>query len=192
MTFQYPIMTPPFEVVHFEKMNKKQAQQHFEWFVSEIPSRLEILENVMKESGVEKIEQFDMTPQSLVPLWNWLKMRINTVPYSPDETKQLQDTLPPWIFEDIQNWKLDTPTIALAVDVSIYFGEVFIKKYPSLKWGFMTKPKSYVYINRPTIIEFKSGPLHPPTIVTNICSSYADGDSKKNLLSSFEVWEKFI
>ncbi|MEW4370819.1 hypothetical protein [Paenibacillus kandeliae] len=192
MTFQYPIMTPPFEVVGFKEMNKKQAQQCLEWFVSEIPSRLEILKHAIEESGIQRMEQFDMTPQSLVPLWDWLKVRINTVPYTPDEKKQLQDGLPSWIAEDIRDWKLDISTIALAVDVSLYFGQVFLNKYSSLKWGVITKPKSYIYVNKPTIKGFKNGPLHPPTILTNVCSSYADGNFNKSLLSSFEVWEKFI
>ncbi len=192
MTSPYPIMTPPFEIVGFKEMNKKQAQQCFEWFVSEIPSRLEILKNAIEESGVQKIGPFDMTPQSLTPLWDWLKVRINTIPYSPDEKKELQDGLPPWIAEDIRDWKLDISTMALAVDVSIYFAQVFITKYPSLKWDFLKKPKSHVYFNQPIVAGFKNGPLHSPTIVTNLCTSYVDRKSEKTLLSVFEFWEKFI
>jgi hypothetical protein len=36
-------MQPPFEVIPFSEMTKKQAQEHFDWFVNEIPLRIQLL-----------------------------------------------------------------------------------------------------------------------------------------------------
>lgn len=33
----YPSMTPTFNIKPFEEMNKKEAKQYFEWYVSQIP-----------------------------------------------------------------------------------------------------------------------------------------------------------
>ena len=36
-------MSPPFEVKEFKDMSKKEAQQHFDWFINEIPNRIKQL-----------------------------------------------------------------------------------------------------------------------------------------------------
>lgn len=185
-------MIPPFQVIEFSKMTKKQAQEHFDWFVNEIPVRIKLLLGAIKASGVKNIEQFDISPESLPLLWAWLKERITTAPKSQEEIKELHSTLPNWVLEDISDWKLDSGTLTMAVDVSLYFAEVFLKEFPHLHWGFKNKPKSDIDVNKPVIIGFKGGALNPPTVVINLCRSHVKGKVDKDLLSLFEVWRRFI
>ncbi|MBW7477839.1 hypothetical protein K0T92_24310 [Paenibacillus oenotherae] len=173
-------------------MSKKQVQEHFNWFVKEVPARIEILIEAIEASGLRNIEKFDMTPESLNPLWGWVKERINTVPKSHEELNELSNTLPSWILEDMSDWKLDSGTVTLAIDVSLYFAEVFLREYPHLQWGFISKPKSDVDINKPVVMGFKGGALHPPTVVINLCRSHVKGNQDKDLTSLFEAWRKFI
>lgn len=191
LVYHYPMMIPPFEMVGFSEMTKKQARAYFDWFVNEIPVRIKILMGAIEVSGVKNMEQFDMTPESLSPLWAWLKDRIKSIPKSPEEMNELRSTLPDWIFEDISDWKLDFETLAMAADVSLYFAEVFLRKYPHLQWDFKNKPKSDVYVNKPVVVGFKNAPLHPPTVVVNLCSSHVEGKNK-DLLTLYEVWSKFL
>jgi len=185
-------MIPSFEHIEFSEMTKKQAQEHFEWFVREIPARIKILMGAIEASGVKNMEQFDTTPESLSPLWAWLKDRIKTVPKSQEEMNELKSTLPSWVLDDVSDWKLDSATLTLAVDVSLYFAEVFLKKYPHLHWGFKNKPKSDVDVNKPIVLGFKGGALHPPTVVVNLCRSHVKGKPNKDLLSLYEVWSKYL
>jgi len=192
MVYHYPLMDPPMGAVSYSEMTKKQAQEYFNWYVQEIPVRINILMGAIEASGVQNMEQFDLTSESLNPLWAWLKERIKTTPKSQEKMNELRNTLPSWILEDVSNWELDTGTLTLAVDVSLYFAEVFLRKYPHLQWDFKSKPKSDAYLNKPVVTGFKRGGLHPPTVVTNLCRSYVEGKQDKNLVSLFEVWSKFI
>ena len=31
---RYEMMVPPFEIVKFEEMNKNQAKEHYDWYIS--------------------------------------------------------------------------------------------------------------------------------------------------------------
>ena len=42
-------------------------------------------------------------------------------------------------------------TLSLALDISIYLGEVIIKNYPHLRWNYRTKPKREISVYRPVI-----------------------------------------
>lgn len=190
--YQYKMMIPPFEMDEYSKLTKQQAQEYFDWFTTQIPERIEILLGAIESSGEQNLEQFDMTPESLKPLWSWLKKNIKTTPKSQAEMNELKTTLPNRIFEDVNDWKLDSSTLVLAMDVSLYFAEVFLKNYSNLYWNILSKPKSHVDLNKPVIIGFKNAPLYPPRIIRNLCSCYAEGDSSKSLLSLYEVWKSFI
>lgn len=41
---QYNGMTPPFELISFEDMKKKQAEQYFVWYIDTIEQRIQNLE----------------------------------------------------------------------------------------------------------------------------------------------------
>ncbi|WP_443596552.1 hypothetical protein [Agathobacter sp.] len=41
---QYNGMTPPFELIPFEDMKKKQAEQYFVWYIDTIEQRIQNLE----------------------------------------------------------------------------------------------------------------------------------------------------
>lgn len=192
MEYQYKMMIPPFKIDEYSKLTKQQAQEYFDWFIQQIPERIEILLGAIKSSGEKNLEQFDMTPESLISLWSWLKKNIKTTLKSQDEMTELKNTLPSWIFEDVKDWKLDSSTLILAMDVSLYFAEVFLENYSHLYWSILSKPKSHADVNKPVIIGFKNAPLYSPRLINNLCSSYAEGDSSKNLLSLYEVWKSFI
>ncbi|MDG0790939.1 hypothetical protein OMP38_08725 [Cohnella ginsengisoli] len=117
LTFSYPMMIPPFKIVEFSELTKKQAKEHFDWFVNEIPTRINILMGAIEFSGMKNIERFDKSPESLIILWEWLKKRIKTVPISEEEMDGLRSALPEWVLKDVSDWKLDTGTSTMAVDV---------------------------------------------------------------------------
>ena len=48
---EYPLMEPPFKVKSFDEMNKKEATQHFNWYIGEIPNRIQLLRNAFEYTG---------------------------------------------------------------------------------------------------------------------------------------------
>ena len=57
------ITSPPHDNLSFKEMNKKQAEEYFEWYVSQIPLKIELLEEIAASDGVKTV--FDFTPESL-------------------------------------------------------------------------------------------------------------------------------
>lgn len=151
----YPWMAPPFEMKPFEEMNKKEAKQHFEWYISQIPERIEVL----KELTEHKIS-LDYSKESLIPLFAWYLSQITIYKLSDKEIDaELEDLrqYPDFVYEDEKESLLANPVelkkedYALAMDIAIYYAETIIKNYPQVKWTFFTKPKSYAYLNEPIL-----------------------------------------
>ena len=46
----YSLMTPPFQINNFDEMSEKDTKEHYEWYLSEIPNRLKLLEKGLRIS----------------------------------------------------------------------------------------------------------------------------------------------
>jgi hypothetical protein len=189
-------MTPPFEVKPFEKMTLREAQNHFDWYVDEIPKRIELIRRAYKDTGGGKLEDLDLTPQSLVNLWTWFIPRIQTMPRSTEDIAEELRTTPEWLKETVieNNKKLSTGALCLAMDIAIYFGATFVKNFDRLSWGFVTKPKSLAYVNKPVIIGFSTGvELDPIGIVYNLTLDVVNNNTNiKELFELYDVWSAEI
>ncbi|WP_433958715.1 hypothetical protein [Cytobacillus horneckiae] len=193
---EYPLMTPPFEIKPFKKMTKKEAQIHFEWYICEVPERVELVRRAYFETGGGNLENLDFSPQSLINLWTWFIPRINTIIRSEEEIEEEIKKVPDWLKgkvpEDKQ--KLSVGSLSLAMDIAIYFGEVFIGNFDKLYWGFVTKPKSSASVNRPVIMGFSTGiELDPRILVHNLTFNVINGNTdKESLFNLYQVWKDDI
>ncbi|MGL6031819.1 MAG: hypothetical protein ACRC0Q_06550 [Kurthia gibsonii] len=151
----YPSMTPPFNIKPFEEMNKKEAKQYFEWYVSQIPERMVFLKQVSNGQIL-----LDYSKESLIPLFTWFLTTVTIDQLSEEEIEaKLEDLLqyPDFAFEDAKERLLANPVelkkedYALAMDIAIYYGETLIKNYPQVHWTYLTKPKSHIYLNEPIL-----------------------------------------
>ena len=134
---QYNGMTPPFDLIPFEDMKKKQAEQYFVWYIDTIEQRIQNLEKYINLTETHMV--LDKTPNSLIELWDWFSNHIEVC--TKDD-----------IMSDRR--KLSLNTIMIAVDISAYFGEVFIKNNPNIYWGYLSKPKKLHGVNRPRLLGF--------------------------------------
>lgn len=95
----YLMMVPPFEMKPFEEMNKEEAKQHFNWFISEIPNRINYLKSFYEYTGGGKQEQLDFSVESLRLLWSWFLPFIKTEKLTEEKIKKKTDQLPKWVIE---------------------------------------------------------------------------------------------
>lgn len=190
----YPWVAPPFEMKSFEEMNKKEAKQFFDWYISQIPSRIEVL----KEITENKIP-LDYSKESLISLFTWYLSQITIYKLSDKEIEaELEDLrqYPDFVFEDEKERLLANPVelkkedYALAMDIAIYYGETIIKNYPQVKWTFFTKPKSYAYLNEPILscedneIFYERNPRRLLKVII--------GYIKKNDIENSTLYESFL
>lgn len=90
--------------------------------------------------------------------------------------------------------KLSIDTLTLSMDIAIYFAEVFIRNFSNIEWGFVTKPKTLAYVNRPVLVGFSSKvELDPRNILFNLTLKASNGNVDPNALyEMFNVWKNDV
>lgn len=191
---EYLLMQPPFGMKPFKDMTKKEAQSHFDWYVGEIPTRIELLKNAYSAtSGIEK-EDLDYSSESLIKLWQWY-INNAAIEEKSEEVKSLErEQYPEWIQKNLGNKKISIGWMSIAMDIAIYFSECFIKEHGTIRWSFVSKPKSLVYINKPVLVGFKNGlDLDSTNIVRVLTSKIVDGEKNSNaLLTIYKTWSEKV
>ena len=136
----------------FFELTPKQAKEYFLWYTSEIPNRIALLWEYIKQERPEA-EPFDYSPESLIPLWEWYETKIEQVPMTAKEIESRVRMFPKYLESEIQKntKKFTDETISLALDISIYLGEVVVKNHPHLRWNYRTRPKREISVYRPVI-----------------------------------------
>lgn len=170
-------MEPPF-FKSFYEMNAKEAKEIFNFYISQIPIRIQYLESFLTKNFDCDI-CFDYSRESLVNFWDW---------YS-DLLVEEQKNHP--VAGNPLNLSFDI--LGMGSDFAMYFGELFIKEHPKIFWGYKNKPKSNFFLNRPALLGFQDNIVYCPEHSISICVRRAL--EKKNsfeILKIFEFWEEYI
>ncbi len=107
----------------------------------------------------EKSVIFDYSPKSLISLWEWFEGKIEFVEKRKVELESEVEANPAWAKEFIlaNTKKFSDQTLIMALDMMIYFGETMIFNNSEIYWGYETKPKNLVGLNRPRLMGFNNG-----------------------------------
>ena len=122
----YPIMEPPFLSFPIEEMKKKQVEQHFNWYMTQIEGRIKQLNEFINLENKELV--LDKTPESLIDLWEWYENHIEYENKTEEEINKSCEGQPEWFQEILRQdtKKMTLLTMALAEDIDIYFSETMI------------------------------------------------------------------
>jgi hypothetical protein len=178
----------------FFKMNKKEAQFYFDWFLNIKEERLKLLNRAIIESNVKEWK-FNFTMNSLTPLFNWFKSSITTRNKTQNEIKMEEEKITGFLKEyiDVGEKTFTDETVSICFDVSIYFGEV-LKREKNLEWSFVLKPKRYVDFAQPILV--KKGAkmrLNPRRIIENVARDILDKSFEENeLIKLYNVWKGYF
>lgn len=82
-------------------------------------------------------------------------------------------------------------SLSLVLDIADYFAEVVIKNDPSIHWGYFTKPRNRVSVNRPVLRGFKFD-MDPRLIVSNCAYPSEESWEPKTLYNIYHNWLEFI
>lgn len=107
-------------------MTVREADQYFEYYVSQIPIRIEYLQNFL-DKNVDKKIRLDFTENSLVEFWDWYG----------DLLVEQQKT----DYQENTPVHLSYGVLGMGSDFAMYFGEMFIQKNPTIRWGYLKNPK---------------------------------------------------
>ena len=187
---EYEIMIPPFKHDGFEHLNRKQAEEYFQWYMSQIDYRIKILSDAVSSSSV----LLDFTVDSLIDLWEWYEDKIIVEKKTEEELKEEVGKYPSWMEKEISTTKISLDTWKIGMDVAIYFAEVFRKAAgETIYWGYFTKPKKRASVNQPVLLGFKKEmDLDARRVVVN-CTRHSSEERKKTrLYDMVNVWMKYI
>lgn len=188
----YELMVPPFETKSFFEMNKKEAKEYFEWFIGNIPARIEQLKNTYEGLGGKSYD-LDFSVNSLRDLWEWYIKNVEIIDKSEEEILKEKEELPEWLKKDVLTIKISTTWLAVAIDISMYLGEVLVRNNDKLEWGFVTKPKKVSHVNKPVIIGFKNDEMDVAWSLYIQTSKLLDGKNEKNaLINLCNVWLEYL
>ena len=150
----YPLMNNPYVTFPICEMKKKQVDLCFEWFMAHKDERVEQLQRFINNETNKVI--LDYSVESLIPLWEWFENHIEFEPRTPEEIEEDVASRPQWMHETVRQYteKETLMTMALAYDISIYFGDTIVKNNPQLYWEYPRKPKKLDGVNEPNILGF--------------------------------------
>lgn len=178
----YPLMQPPLVIEEYSKLTKKEAQQHFDWFISQIPQRIEILK---KHSQVN----LNRSPESLIHIWEWFHNKIEIVNKTAEELEEEFRSTKDWLKNYILVRKMSMVSLSIILDIAIYFGEVIRENNRGVYWEVLFKPKSYVSVNRPILGGFRAKSMDVVQITSNKAILIQEGDSNTNALYDiYNIW----
>lgn len=190
---KYSIMEPEFVLKSFDDMNKKETQQYFDWFMSIREERISKLESYI--CNVSGYINLDQSPESLIPLWEWFEGQIEWETVSEEELRNEKENYPKWMHVWLEQYdkKESLQTIAIAVDIATYFGDVLIYNNPKIVWGYRCKPKALDGRNQPILIGFKGDVCVNPRRLISVCIKKSSREKNPNrLYQLYQTWCKNI
>ncbi|MCL2858774.1 MAG: hypothetical protein FWF42_03690 [Streptococcaceae bacterium] len=202
----YRLMVPPIEFNDYKDLNKKEAEIYFQWYISEIDKRISQLEKIVHVD--DNSIQFDFSPESLIPLWGWYEGKImlekktkeemeQEILFHSEYVKKFNERKTPKeirliVLESfgIEDTKISIQTLALCMDIAIYFAETVRKNNcEKIHWGYVTKPKNHASINEPVLLGFNGGVDLDPRHIIHVCTLRSIDEKNNNeLYDTYNIW----
>ncbi len=192
MKIEYSEFLYPDYFTGFENLKGKDIKRCYEWYISQSVTRIAELEKYYL-SNSKGHAKFDYTPESLIPLWKWFKLKIEMVPRPKEDIEKDRNNATNYFKEYIPTMEFSKLTKSLILDISYYFAEIMIRNNSNINWGFFTKPKNRASVNSPVLLGFKFDmDLDPRLIITNCAYPSEKGINERQLLETYYVWLEYI
>lgn len=176
----YEYMIPPFRHTGFCNLSSSQVEQYFQWYIAQSAYRIDLLNKYIQSTNFSLI--MDYSPESLIGLWEWYEEHVLLNDEINDKTISIDNGAK--LFSNV--------VLKIALDVSFYFSETIIKNNPTISWGYFTRPKNAMSVNKPVLLGFKSGCLDPRLIIENCSYRSIRCRNRNNLYNIYNNWLNFL
>jgi hypothetical protein len=146
-------------------MDKREAFETFEEFVSGIPKHLEYIKNVLRSEGI----QIDpLSSRNLSEAAEWIVKRAKMAWVR-------SEVYPRFRFAPFER-DLSVPTKSACCYLGLMFGELMVEKVETASWILCRNDKREIYYNQPVVYVpgAKIGPLEPISVAMNYVYSRLD------------------
>lgn len=138
----------------FSNANKKTADKFYNEYIKLADDRLNALFNKINVKNV--IIKRDYTPESLIPLCDWLLENLKYRELTKNEIIENNIDLGPQYRNNNCSQNLDliltNSSVQLLIDASFYFAEVILRNIKDSYWSYFTNGKNDVDVNQPVIM----------------------------------------
>ncbi len=203
MVVKYDILVPPFDRTP-EQMTVAQTKKYFEWYISQIPSRVDYVSVKCEHSLRLSKGKINLSPESLILVWKWFISIAEIEEISEErlnEYRKSMSGMPESFIEHMvgnEKTQFSLITSYIIRDIGMYLGQVFINNHNNLKWEFYTKPKSDFFVNRPVIKGFEDKSFEPPfkpsfepihMVTVQAANIFDKTESKYDLFKLYSKWK---
>jgi hypothetical protein len=168
--------------VDYSELSDEDAQRLFEQLTDSSPERVAALR---REVG----DVLDLTPESLVPLWEWFVRRESPRSDSGGELPAWYEPDPPQLAPQ----RLSPATLRDVDAIGLYLAEVFLTNVPGAAWGIGKLPAKmkYAHQNKPVVKLDADQDADPIGIAYGNAVRVAlmdEGREQDTLLSAYRAW----
>lgn len=168
--------------VDYSELSDEEAQRRFDELTSSSPERVAWLRG---EVG----DVLDLSPESLVPLWEWFVRREGSRSDRGGELPSWYEPDPP----ELAAQRLSPATLRDVDAVALYLAEVFLHNVPGAAWGIGKLPKQlkYAHQNKPVVKLDDEQDVNPVGIVYgNAVRAVLLGETTEpdSLLAAYRAW----
>ncbi len=145
-----------------EQFTLCEAKRYYEWYMGILPQRVTYLTQTCAAGMNVPIEHFTHFPDCCKALREWFLRRAALQETTEEEQRQMRlrfGHLGAWW---IHKERLSDFTELVLRDIGMFLGDSLVRYAPSLRWSLITKPKSYVNVNKPHIIGFSQNNIFEP------------------------------
>lgn len=168
--------------VDFSELSDEEAQRCFDELTSSSPERVASLR---REVG----DVLDLTPESLVSLWEWFVGREGARGDRGGELPAWYEPDPP----ELASQRLSPATLRDVDAIGLYLAEVFLRNVPGAAWGMGKLPKRmrYAHQNKAVVKLDDEQDVDPIGIAYGGAVKVAlmgEGSEPDSLLKVFRAW----
>jgi hypothetical protein len=186
----YTTIQPPF-TFKFREMSKTELRDYYKWYHDVMPQRIDILASAIKDTPGYEHWKPDHSPASLVMLGKWLASQVEKRPRTTTEVNEISARSPYPI--DIADWELTNRPFSLAIDVGMYFSQVLLRNFPSLRWEQPFGSKKFIDYGQPVLTGFGPMFFNPVQIMVTLAYGLAKEKHRgERLAELYGVWAKMV
>ncbi len=190
LNMAYNTIHPPF-TLKLREMPRNELYRYFQWFIDVLPERVVELAQAVKQTPGFETWQPDCTPASLDTLGEWFPRQVEMRNRTQEELQAIKDRLAFPV--EISGEELTNRTFSLAMDVGMYFSQVLLKNYQTLRWEQPTNDKKFADYGQAVLMGFSNAPLNPVRIILVLARSIANKkQTGKRLRELYNIWAKLV
>jgi len=167
---------------------------YFNWYINEIPARVQILADYVRSSPEFSGWQENMLVESLDDLGKWFCKQVETRPRSEVEISDIRKRAPA-LFDavGIPQDELTGKTISLAIDIGMYLSQIMQKNVENAKWVQKTTAKRSIDFNLPVLSTGGRMVFNPTNLMITYAYGIARGTKKpEGLRELYEIWKDIL